>query len=314
MFNDIFILTRAKLARNTMLPLMEPVIGQLIEKLADGNARLREGARKGLDLLAASPQIGPGPICHFLTKPLPPKQKTNWRPIASRLEILTGLVTSYGLGQSSGLSPDTVLNFPKSTQAFSHSNGEVRDAAKDLVVAVQRIIGTPPLEPTLSLLRKKQLEEYKAAFENKPVSGDTKSTKDQKESPSTSPMKRTDMSHQHAARNPAGKVNTSAAKVTDQAQGFVGTSSEGGSDFTVCMFCGTQNKSWSENDLDLHYWMECPLLISCPSCTQIVEIAGLPEHLLDECEHKSSYLPCEVTGIVLLCVLVSCFMCCYDDT
>jgi hypothetical protein len=82
-----------------------------------------------------------------------------------------------------------------------------------------------------------------------------------------------------------------------------------------------------ENDLDVHYWKDCPLLISCPSCAQIVEIgntyilihtniyilihtntyilihiyeiAGLPEHLLDECDSKDSYVPCEVTGLAI---------------
>ena len=67
-------------------------------------------------------------------------------------------------------------------------------------------------------------------------------------------------------------------------------------DFTSCMFCGFANKNWTENDLDVHYWKDCPLLISCPSCAQIVEIAGLPEHLLDECDAKDQYVPCNVTG------------------
>mmetsp|Transcript_15235 Transcript_15235/g.22435 ORF Transcript_15235/g.22435 Transcript_15235/m.22435 type:complete len:120 (-) Transcript_15235:775-1134(-) len=61
-------------------------------------------------------------------------------------------------------------------------------------------------------------------------------------------------------------------------------------DFTSCMFCGFHDPQWTENDLDVHYWKDCPLLISCPSCAQIVEIAGLPEHLLDECDAKDSYV------------------------
>jgi centrosomal protein CEP104 len=67
-------------------------------------------------------------------------------------------------------------------------------------------------------------------------------------------------------------------------------------DFTTCMFCQVHDKTWNENDLDVHYWKDCPLLISCPSCAQIVEIAGLPEHLLDECDEKDQYVPCDVTG------------------
>jgi centrosomal protein CEP104 len=269
---------------------------QLVEKLADGNARLRDGARKGLDQLAAAPSVGPSVVAHHLIKPLPPKHKSNWRPIASRLEILAHLVNTYGIGPASGLNLENLLSFPKATQAYSHSHGEVRDAAKDLVVGIQRIVGTPPLEPTLSLLRKKQREEYEAAFEGKQQ---VKSKEvDEK---SSSPHKRTDMSHQHATHNPGGKVPTSSARANNQAQGYSSNNSptkqkESNSEFSSCMFCGVQNSSWSENDLDLHYWKDCPLLISCPSCAQIVEIAGLPEHLLDECDHKTNYVPCDTTG------------------
>ena len=30
---------------------------------------------------------------------------------------------------------------------------------------------------------------------------------------------------------------------------------------------------------------------------QVVEVAGLPEHLLDECDKKANYLACDVTGV-----------------
>ena len=65
------------------------------------------------------------------------------------------------------------------------------------------------------------------------------------------------------------------------------------------MFCGARNPTWIENDLDVHYWKDCPLLISCPSCAQIVEIAGLPEHCLDECDARGSYVACDVTGLAI---------------
>ena len=38
--------------RSVVAPLLDPVIAILIEKLSDGNVRIREGARKGLEVLA----------------------------------------------------------------------------------------------------------------------------------------------------------------------------------------------------------------------------------------------------------------------
>ncbi len=286
----------AKLPRSQVTPAFDHVLTQLIEKLADGNARIRDSGRKGVDLLAASAQVGPGAVASHLVRPLPAKQKTNWRPIASRLDVLAALVTEYGLNNQSGLHMDSILSFPKTTQAFAHSHGEVRDGAKKLVVAIHKEVGTGPLEPTLALLRKKQREEYEAAFAA-PASEGQGAKKDS----GSTPAKRTDMSHQHATHNPGGKVPTSQARVEEQSKGYnqhndAGDQGEEKADFTSCMFCGVKNKKWTENDLDLHYWKDCPLLISCPSCAQIVEIAGLPEHLLDECEAKDDYVPCDVTG------------------
>lgn len=265
-------------------------------------------------MVAASAQVGPAHVASHIVRPLPPKLKTAWRPIAARLEILVALVTDFGLDNNHGLHMDPMLNFAKTTQAFAHSQKEVRDAAKKLVVAIQKIVGSGPLEPTLSLLRKNQREEYEAAFaakgdavpDSKPTAGGGGAGA--KGSKSDHSPKRTDMAHQHATHLPGGKVPTSQAKVQDQSHGYPqgpggpqsketpGGDGEEKQDFTSCMFCGFQNKKWSENDLDLHYWKDCPLLISCPSCAQIVEIAGLPEHLLDECEAKDDYVPCEITG------------------
>jgi centrosomal protein CEP104 len=51
-----------------------------------------------------------------------------------------------------------------------------------------------------------------------------------------------------------------------------------------------------EGELDLHYWQDCPLLMSCSNCQQVVEIATLQEHLLDECEKKGDFAACKVCG------------------
>jgi centrosomal protein CEP104 len=318
-------LNRSEVSRNTAAPLFDSTIGQLVEKLADGNGRLREAGRKGLELMAASSHIGPAAVAGHCARALPPKQKTLWRPIAARIQMLTDLVNAYGLGGSSGLSVDMVLGFPKNHQAYAHSAAEVRVEAKKLVGAVHRIAGPAGVDSTLKLLRPKQLEEYQAAFESAsgdqptpmpgpsaaagPKGGSTRDNAGAKGlAPLTSPA-RVDKHLQHATHTPGGKVPTSASKAQQhhdaKHSGGGGAGAKGGhddggdevQDFTTCMFCQIHDKTWNENDLDVHYWKDCPLLISCPSCAQIVEIAGLPEHLLDECDEKDQYVPCDVTGM-----------------
>ncbi|XP_055642781.1 centrosomal protein of 104 kDa isoform X2 [Toxorhynchites rutilus septentrionalis] len=45
--------------------------------------------------------------------------------------------------------------------------------------------------------------------------------------------------------------------------------------------------------LDKHYWKTCPVLTKCPQCSQILEVAALSPHLINECEAKTSYVTCE---------------------
>lgn len=301
---------RAKITRSVLSPLMDPVISNLIEKLADGNHRIREGSRKGLEaLINSSSNVGPMVVGAHAIRPLPAKQKTAWRPLLARLQLLTDLVANHGLGNNTGLSMDTVMSFVKANGAFTHSNGEVRDAARELTVAVQKYVGTTALDPYLKALRPNQLSEYLAEFEGHtpnphekhPVNShgyghnEAKKVSPQKDMSKGTPSspRQKHHSNNHVGHSPAGKVNTSAQNAKDR------SAIDESQDFTSCMFCGASDRAWNEDSLDLHYWKDCPLLAPCPACAQVVEIAGLPEHLLDECEQKANFTSCTVTGLAI---------------
>ena len=278
------------IVRSVVVSAMEPIVVQLIEKLNDGAARIRDSSRASIRAMAMAPSIGCPVVANHMLKALPAKQKTAWRPILGRLKLLKDLVEKHGVGHASGLSPENTLNFVKSLNGFSHSNGEVRDAAKYLTAALHKHVGEEPLEPFLDLLRPKQREEYDAAFggvDDGAAKSSARSGGDH---------------HSSHSKAQGGGVNTAAVKSGNKDDPTTSTkegSGENDGDFTTCMFCGKTDKSWNEDGLDLHYWKECPLLSPCPACAQIVEIAGLPEHLLDECEQKDSFRPCDTTGLAI---------------
>jgi centrosomal protein CEP104 len=317
---------RERLPRATAAPLMDPILGllslslllsqlitpplshtdSLIEKLVDGASRIRDASQQSIEALAGCSSIGCGHVASHVLRALPAKQKTAWRPILGRIQILINLVKSYGVGGASGLDTQTILNFLKSLGAFAHSNGEVRDAAKALCVSIQKFVGDDPLLPFLTVeLRKKQLEEYKAAF-----GGEEEGEEDG--GGGAGPSQAQPQGHRVAESKMNRNVQTTAEKSFKKddsktatvdggrgkggAPGGKGGGGGAGEDYTICMFCGKQDPTWNEDGLDLHYWKECPLLSPCHACAQIVEIAGLPEHLLDECEHKNEFEACDTTG------------------
>jgi hypothetical protein len=56
-----------------------------------------------------------------------------------------------------------------------------------------------------------------------------------------------------------------------------------------CEFCGRSDPDFMhEEKIDIHFWRDCPALIECTFCQQIVEITGLTEHRLKECTNPSA--------------------------
>mgnify|MGYP006077091709 CR=1 FL=1 len=298
LLDDLLRVTRsAKIGRSVLAPLLDPITANLVEKLADGNGRIREGARRGMDILAASANIGPAVVGAHALRSTNAKQKTAWRPIVARLQLLADLINQYGLGTSSGIMTENVMNFAKSNECFTHSSGEVRDAAKDMTIAVQKLTGTSAIESYLKLLRPKQLEEYMNEF------GEGGATVSSQPTNTAAPKKQHAKSSASASKQADGHGSPGAkAQHKMNSPGKKGHGSPGGDeaqDFTTCMFCGVSDASWNEDALDMHYWKDCVLLAPCPACAQVVEVAGMADHLLDECEHKAKYMSCDVTGLAV---------------
>lgn len=37
----------------------------------------------------------------------------------------------------------------------------------------------------------------------------------------------------------------------------------------TCQFCGKYDPSFTDQELDMHYWQSCPMLMSCEECGQV---------------------------------------------
>ncbi|XP_049547873.1 centrosomal protein of 104 kDa isoform X1 [Anopheles darlingi] len=85
----------------------------------------------------------------------------------------------------------------------------------------------------------------------------------------------------------SGTENGAGSRKSSNSDSFDGIESE-----IRCPFC-----DWichgDPSQLDKHYWKACPVLTKCPQCSQILEVAALTGHLVNECEAKMSYLTCE---------------------
>lgn len=64
----------------------------------------------------------------------------------------------------------------------------------------------------------------------------------------------------------------------------------------TCQFCGMYDEAFTEEGLDLHYWQDCLMLAACGQCGQVIEVSCLNDHLLTECDFKVGQSPLQGRG------------------
>ena len=60
----------------------------------------------------------------------------------------------------------------------------------------------------------------------------------------------------------------------------------------ACEFCGYYKPNITKDELNIHQYKDCPMLMQCDNCKQIIEISNLNNHLLNECDFKEKYIKC----------------------
>lgn len=290
---DVLRLSASSRLPGQSMSVLDPVLTRLVQKLEDGNARGREVAMRGVDAFITSPYFGPRVVTSHALRPLEGVQLKGhaWRPLVARLRLLRDIVANYGINNDeTGATTESVMGFPKRYGCFSHSNGDVRDASRELTTVVESVVGVHALEPFLRDLRPRQLEEYRTAFEKAAAEDKFKGMARKINKPSVLTPR---TSNKKVSVASGGQVQTSAVRSMERDGAEV---EDGGQQ---CMFCAASDPEWNEDSLDMHYWKDCTFLTPCPACAQVVEIAGLADHLLDECEHRDMYINCEVTGLAI---------------
>jgi hypothetical protein len=78
---------------------------------------------------------------------------------------------------------------------------------------------------------------------------------------------------------PAAKPKPKAAPAPVAAAAEGDEEEDGPAD--VCQFCAVQDPKLAEGEnMDLHFYHDCPMLCSCAECGQIIEVASVNEHLV----------------------------------
>uniref|UniRef100_A0A8C6LGP5 Centrosomal protein of 104 kDa n=1 Tax=Nothobranchius furzeri TaxID=105023 RepID=A0A8C6LGP5_NOTFU len=261
---------------------IEQTFPHLLSRTGDLANRVRAAAVTFIQEIAVlkdvrAVQIIPGE----LVKPY----KSNFpsRLAQSRAELIKNLLVDLGL-ENSGFTLENVITF--CTAALEHSTKAVRELAVSIILSMYQqhrravLSYLPPSDaPTWNKFLYKTLFDGFAKLDGKLA--ETQGRKQQ------SGKKETGEIHSLQEQLAVLKDITVGGAVISL---HLKTSFQ--SHFSLCIFCGKKDESFTEDGLDIHYWKQCPMLRRCDECRQVVEIASLTEHLLSECKNRSRFSQC----------------------
>ncbi|KAK0132773.1 Centrosomal protein [Merluccius polli] len=246
-----------------------------------------------------------------LSRPFKPSSPT--RLALGRAELLETLLAELGTDHS-GFTLENVMKF--CGVALQHSAAEVREVAVRVVLSLYRTHSTAVLQhlpagdaaARRSVLYKRLFDAFArmdgrvAGSQQKGDAGREDGEKEKEEIRSLqeqlAALKEMSVggamtSHLiTAVCSGLAPATTGATKVFQNELSADEPPSGVGDLDNLCIFCGKSDESFTEDKLDLHYWKHCPMLRRCEECRQVVEIAGLTDHLLGECESRTRFSQC----------------------
>eukprot|EP00962_Isochrysis_galbana_P017679 scaffold5082_cov106-Isochrysis_galbana.AAC.4 len=232
---------------------LRPLLERWRDKLADSNARVREGAEGGLMALCSAAEIGPAPVGALLAAPLPPSKRNSSQAWVGRLSPLKRLLREHGGALSHLVTPSLKLV----KEALGSASGQVRAEATEVAHELYALVADvgvfsrhlADLKPALRDPLLEALERGRPAAQS--FNG-------------------------RASANGGTGRNSLGASVGGPNQAL-DEEDEAAIEPDQCQFCLRRDPAWeSEEALDLHFWKECPMLSSCDQCAQASALPALP--------------------------------------
>lgn len=299
------LLESGKVRRGDAQAMLDPMMPLLVERLGDANARVQQTARDAMLDLARC--LGAQFATQYVLQE--PKKKVHARVYSSRLLVLNAMASEFGVQPESRDGVPLEATMQLAMKWFNNPDGGVRENAIKLAGACYMHVGLRRIEGYLASLRPAQRELFDAEFERATNAGRDQAPVGGRQQASARPAPPLDDGYggyddgSGAGGGYGGLPPPQVApprqggNASGQGRGQAGygagappqlmeepmDAEEELDDFT-CQFCGRYDPSFTPEALDVHYWRECPMLIQCEFCQQVIEISTLKAHLCEECE------------------------------
>jgi centrosomal protein CEP104 len=253
--------------------LLDHSMMKILEKFGDyKNESLREKLSQLISDIVEADLLSFAEMSDWLMKSKGlPRALNSFKHLIGKLMALKDLIGSFE-GQVSSCFR-VILGY--CCKCLENSNSEVRGQANNVIVEVYRVIGGQKVNQYLNQtkIRKNHYENLKREFrkiDESSLAGSGNSSIRHSQDIVSPPEK-----SKFAQEKPKKKT-----RPPPQAE-------------KACNFCKQSSPAFlNDNDYDMHLWQDCPMLITCEQCTQVVEIADFTEHLLEECSNSQDFKEC----------------------
>ncbi|XP_064459355.1 centrosomal protein of 104 kDa-like [Ornithodoros turicata] len=223
-------------------------------------------------------------MLHIILRPFP--ESTNPRLAQGRCELVEQMVMRFPpLSQSDPLF-EHMMAF--AIRALSHPALQVREVAEQVLLSLYRLLGTPVRQCLVPESHKTARNfTYKKVFEefekiDKEPNSANRAIRRQRSASADTPSSGSGRREFVKDVQPSRSLQELPRRTQEQSFNLD----------KMCMFCEETNEKFNSETLNYHYWTECPMLMLCYNCKQVVEISGLTRHLLEECISRGQYRLC----------------------
>lgn len=136
------------------------ILEELLNKVGDGNVRLRDNAEQTFLQLTRAEVVGVGQAVQAILKPMANQKSQSQRHIIGRLSLLNHIVQEYKIDVPQ-VPFQPVVEY--ALNGFKNSNGEIRTASYNLLLSIFSCVGQK-LMPYLQGLRPAQVEMLQNGF------------------------------------------------------------------------------------------------------------------------------------------------------
>ena len=284
LFNKFSNIKPDGLLKNDFDKYVHDCIRLLIDHIGDPNIKLKERLENTLLEFGNYSIIGSRILFeHIISGQVKKNLANSKNHLSGRYNFLHRLIQNFGYNEDE-VPLQTIMNY--AIKGYTNPQVAVRDASLSLIVILYKFAGDK-IRPFYANLRPAQINNIEDNIAqndelNDQINNNGQMNEDINE--------QGDYNYNNNNNLDDEMINNSQMLSREQQNEY----NMGNNDDTehTCQFCGLFNPNFTSEQIDLHQYKECPMLLPCFKCKQIVEISNLNHHFLNECAQKKQFKQC----------------------